>query len=100
MCRGRGARLCSSAGIGPSGVCFATSFALDWRRKGFAAEHATKVVTFFLALVPMTAALSAGWRLLGGRAIDFMDNPFAARTPADFWRRYNRPVHQFFDENV
>ena len=84
----------------PMWVVFATTFAVDWRRIGFAAEHATKVVTFFLALVPMTAALSAGWRLLGGRAIDFMDNPFAARTPADFWRRYNRPVHQFFDEDV
>jgi len=29
-----------------------------------------------------------------------MDNPFAARTPADFWRRYNRPAQQFFDEDV
>jgi D-alanyl-lipoteichoic acid acyltransferase DltB (MBOAT superfamily) len=29
-----------------------------------------------------------------------MDNPFAARTSADFWRRYNRPVTQFLRENV
>jgi hypothetical protein len=81
-------------------VAFAGTFVVDWRRLGFASEHSTKVVTFFLALVPMTAALAAGWRLAGGRAVEFMDNPFAARTPADFWRRYNRPVHQFFDENV
>jgi hypothetical protein len=81
-------------------VVFAGTFVVDWRRAGFAAEHSTKVVIFFLALVPMAAALAAGWRLAGGCAIEFMDNPFAARTPADFWRRYNRPVHQFFDENV
>jgi D-alanyl-lipoteichoic acid acyltransferase DltB (MBOAT superfamily) len=29
-----------------------------------------------------------------------MDNPFAARTPADFWVRYNRPAGQFFYEDV
>ena len=28
-----------------------------------------------------------------------MDNPFAARTSADFWRRYNRPVRQGRDED-
>jgi D-alanyl-lipoteichoic acid acyltransferase DltB (MBOAT superfamily) len=44
--------------------------------------------------------LGAAWSLLGGRGRDFMDNPFAARTPADFWRRYNRPVHQFLAEDV
>jgi D-alanyl-lipoteichoic acid acyltransferase DltB (MBOAT superfamily) len=29
-----------------------------------------------------------------------MDNPFLARTPADFWRRYNRPAQQFLYEDV
>jgi hypothetical protein len=29
-----------------------------------------------------------------------MDNPFAARTPADFWVRYNRPAGQFLHEDV
>ncbi len=29
-----------------------------------------------------------------------MDNPFASRTPADFWKRYNRPTQQFFHEDV
>jgi hypothetical protein len=29
-----------------------------------------------------------------------MHYPFLARTPADFWRRYNRPVHQFLYEDV
>ena len=59
-----------------------------------------KVVAFFLTLVPATAAGVAAWRLLGGRAREPMDNPFAARTPADFWKRYNRPAQQFFYEDV
>jgi D-alanyl-lipoteichoic acid acyltransferase DltB (MBOAT superfamily) len=29
-----------------------------------------------------------------------MANPFAARTPADFWKRYNRPAQQFLYEDV
>jgi hypothetical protein len=29
-----------------------------------------------------------------------MDRPFTARTPADFWRRYNRNVQQFFWHDV
>jgi D-alanyl-lipoteichoic acid acyltransferase DltB (MBOAT superfamily) len=29
-----------------------------------------------------------------------MANPLAATTPADFWRRYNRNMHQFFLKDV
>jgi hypothetical protein len=79
---------------------FAAWFRIEWLRFDFAAEHTVKTVAFFLALVPLTIVLGAAWSLLGGRGRDFMDNPFAARTPADFWRRYNRPVHQFLQEDV
>jgi D-alanyl-lipoteichoic acid acyltransferase DltB (MBOAT superfamily) len=79
---------------------FIGTFRVDWSRHPFALEHAVKVVTLFLAIVPATSALGAAWNLLGGRGRTFMDNPFAARTPADFWRRYNRPVHQFLHEDV
>jgi hypothetical protein len=75
-------------------------FRADWSGRPFALEHTAKVVTFFLALIPLTAVAASLWRLFGGRAHAFMDNPFAARTPADFWRRYNRPVHQFLQEDV
>jgi hypothetical protein len=76
------------------------AFHVDWRKVPFAIEHSTKVIAFFLALVPVTAGGVGVWRLLGGTARDPMDNPFAARTPADFWRRYNRPVQQFFHEDL
>jgi hypothetical protein len=76
------------------------AFRVDWHGVPFAVEHCTKVIAFFLALVPATAAGVAVWRLRGGRARDPMDNPFAARTPADFWRRYNRPAQQFLQEDL
>ena len=89
-----------AAGAGAAVVALRAAFAVDWTRWGFALEHSVKVVLFFLVIVPLVGALGSGWRLLGGRGLDFMDNPFAARTPADFWRRYNRPVHQALWEDV
>jgi hypothetical protein len=76
------------------------AFHVDWHGVPFTVEHCAKVIAFFLALVPATAAAVGVWRLVGGRARDPMDNPFAARTPADFWRRYNRPAQQFFHEDI
>jgi hypothetical protein len=76
------------------------AFHVDWRRWPFMVEHCAKVVAFFLMLVLGALAATAFWRLLGGRAREPMDDPFAARTPADFWRRYNRPAQQFLYEDV
>ena len=75
-------------------------FRFDWTRRPFALEHAAKVVAFFLVLVPFTAVAAGAWRIFLGPARDHMRNPFAARTPADFWRRYNRPVHEFMEEDI
>ena len=85
---------------GVAAALFLATFRIEWTRYNFAAEHTAKVVTFFLALVPLANLGASLWRLAGGRGRDFMDNPFAARTPADFWRRYNRPVHQFLEQDV
>jgi len=94
-------RLAWSTAVGFAGWLLATaSFQVDWRRWPFALEHCTKVLTVFACLVPSAIALTAIWRLLGGRGRDPMDNPFAAWSPADFWRRYNRPAQQFFQEDV
>jgi hypothetical protein len=75
-------------------------FRVDWDHYPFLAEHAAKVITFFVALFGGMAAAGALWRLAGGMTRDFSDNPIVARTPADFWRRYNRPTQQFFWEDV
>jgi MBOAT membrane-bound O-acyltransferase family protein len=81
-------------------VLFAWTFFVDWSRVPFAVEHCVKVTAFFLALAPVAAAGVSAIRLLGGKARDGLDNPFASRTPADFWKRYNRPAQQFFYEDV
>jgi hypothetical protein len=81
-------------------MTFVGAFQVDWRRWPFMVEHCAKVVAFFLMLVPGTLAATAFWKLVGGRARELMDRPFAARTPADFWKRYNRPAQQFFYEDV
>jgi hypothetical protein len=84
----------------PGIALFFGSFWLDWRGVPFAVEHCIKVLLFFLVVVPVGSAGAATWRLLGGRTREPMDNPFASETPADFWRRYNRPAQQFFLEDV
>jgi hypothetical protein len=89
-----------AAGCAAGSFLLGAAFHVDWSDAPFLAEHAAKVLALFAALVPGAQALSAGWRLLGGRGRDYMDNPFVARTPADFWRRYNRVAHQFFYENI
>jgi hypothetical protein len=75
-------------------------FRVDWEGYPFLVEHAGKVAAFYVAVLGGLDAVAALWRLAGGVARDYMDNPFVARTPADFWRRYNRPMHQFFWEDV
>lgn len=75
-------------------------FGVDWDGRSFLAEHGSKVVAFLLAVFSGLAVAAALWRLLGGMARDYMDNPLAARTPADFWRRYNRNMYQFFWKDV
>jgi D-alanyl-lipoteichoic acid acyltransferase DltB (MBOAT superfamily) len=53
-----------------------------------------------VAIIGGLSALTALWRISGGAARDYMDRPFTARTPADFWRRYNRNMQQFFWEDL
>jgi hypothetical protein len=61
-------------------------------------EHVSKVIAAVAAVVLTLNAAAAVWRLLGGTAMDLMRNPFVAVTPADFWRRWNIPAHQFLNE--
>lgn len=72
----------------------------DWQEAPLVLEHCTKTVSLFLVLIPGSALVATLWRLAGGRAREFMDAPLLATTPAEFWRRYNRPAQQFFYEDV
>jgi hypothetical protein len=90
----------SAVGAVVLSVGFAGLFLVDWRRYPFLAEHSAKVLAFFGSLTLLAAVASSAWRLAGGRARDAMNFPVLARTPAELWRRYNRPAAQFFHEDV
>jgi hypothetical protein len=90
----------SLAGLAAWTVILVALFCVDWRGLPFAAEHSAKVLALGLALFPGASVAGALWRLGGGRGREFMDAPLLARTPADFWRRYNRPTNQFFYEDI
>jgi hypothetical protein len=73
---------------------------MDWSDVPFLVEHAGKAAALMLMVTSALGAAAALWRLGGGTARDYMDRPFIATTPAEFWRRYNRNVHQFFWQDV
>ena len=75
-------------------------FHIEWTRVPFAVEHCAKALALFITLIPASALGATLWRIAGGRARDFMDAPLLAATPAEFWRRYNRPAQQFFYEDI
>ena len=73
-------------------------FTYDWPTCPFALEHGVKVAVTYSAVVSLTGLGAIAYRLLGGVALDFMASPAAAPTPAEFWRRWNRPAQQFLQE--
>jgi MBOAT, membrane-bound O-acyltransferase family len=90
-------------GSAQCGVCVVLLFGLfrlDWSSVHFWFEHASKVIVFMWAVFGGLAAGAALWRLGGGTARDFVQQPITAHTPAQFWRRYNRVVQQFFWQDV
>jgi hypothetical protein len=75
-------------------------FGMDWSARPLAIEHVVKVLTVFAILIPFDLFFIAVFRLLGGWGRQVVWHPYKSRTPADFWRRYNRPVTHFFYEDV
>ncbi len=75
-------------------------FHIDWARYPFVLEHCAKAISFLLVIQLLLNGLAAGYRLAGLRATDFAGNFFFSATPAEFWRRYNRPVEQFFEWRI
>jgi len=73
---------------------------VDWSAWPFLLEHAVRAGVAFLIVLFLFQQLAALARMMGAYAIDPEDRPFLARTPAEFWRRYNRWVSQFLQEDV
>ena len=88
--------------IGSAGavwICYVV-FAAHWRSLPLLLEHCTKLPALFLVILVLPNTLAAGYRMLGIPSTDFSTNFFLARTPAEFWRGYNRPAAQFFYHDV
>jgi hypothetical protein len=75
-------------------------FHVDWRHRDFIKEHCTKAISLFLVIQFFPNGLAAVFRLIGIPSTNFAGPFFMARTPAEFWRFYNRPVNQFFSQYV
>jgi len=73
---------------------------LNWGSTPFLAEHVLKAFVFFLGATAFFSAFSAVARALGGYAPEPMTRPYLARTPADFWRRYNRWIGEGLREDL
>jgi hypothetical protein len=66
----------------------------------FVLEHVVKVFAFWIPTVGALSVIVSTSRLMTGTGRDVFRGIFTARTPADFWRRYNRTVGQFLYEQV
>lgn len=91
--------VCFTAGIGAVAL-IAGVFCIDWRHYPFIAEHCAKAISVFLMVQFLPNAVAPVFRLLRIPATNFAGPFFLARTPAEFWRFYNRPASQFFHEYV
>lgn len=77
------------------------AFYTNWEESSFWLEHSIKLVGVYLAAFDGGFVLANGLLgISGGAYMRFSCHPFLARSPADFWRRYNRDAGRFFREDV
>jgi hypothetical protein len=92
-----------AGGLAGFGVAFAIltrSHASEFLQTHFAADHCLKVLVWLLGL---EAGSQFGWgveRLLGYADGPPMGYPSIARTPAEFWMRWNRRAQRWFYLNA
>lgn len=90
-----------AAQIGVGGAVLYWAFTTDWDNGLFWLEHGTKLVGVYLALFDGGfVAINGLLGVCGGAYMVFCRHPVLARTPADFWRRYNRDAGRFLTEHV
>jgi len=73
---------------------------LDWSGQPFLLAHVLIASCLLWGVVGALDLLVPVTRLVGAYCNSANDKPYLARTPAEFWRRYNRIVGQFLHENV
>lgn len=95
---GRGMALLAGGWAGLAGL--AVVMAAHPGDVGFLLEHVSKITAGFVIVYGCAEIAFALWSMAGLRGLHQFDNFFLARTPAAFWRVYNRPVTQYMFENV
>jgi len=72
----------------------------DWQPYPVTAEHCVKVIFICLFVQFGSNIGSSSRRLLNIPATDFSAWFFLASTPAEFWRRWNRPAGQYLQQYI
>jgi len=89
------------AGLGLVTAATVGVFKVDWAACPFLLEHAVKSTALAACTIWAFQANTALWRLAGAPAALFTTGSVLwARSPADFWRRWNRPMHRWLLENI
>ena len=89
------------AGLGVVTVVTVRVFKVHWAAYPFLLEHAVKSTCLAALGIWAFQANTALWRLAGAPAAFFTTkNVLWAYSPADFWRRWNRPMHRWLLENI
>lgn len=77
------------------------AFEIDWAVYPFLLEHAVKSTCLAACTIWAFQANTALWRLAGAPAAFFTaKNVLWAYSPADFWRRWNRPMYRWLLEDI
>ncbi len=94
------------AGKYVAGLCLITAvtvgvFKVNWAAYPFLLEHAMKSTALAAWTLWAFQANTALWRLAGAPAAFFTTRSVLwAYSPADFWRRWNRPMSRWLLENI
>lgn len=87
-------------GFSLSLIAFNLLLRLDWGSTPFLIEHVLKASVFFVGATALFSVATAIARGLGAYAPEPMIRPLLARSPAEFWRRYNRWAGECFREDL
>ena len=89
-----------STGVALGFVLVFTAEGNDALQLSYALDHVTKLLIFILTIESLADATCGLERLAGYNTRPIVDRGFLARTPAEFWRRYNNRVQPWLYRNV
>ena len=88
------------AAFAAAGGLLLAAFRVDWRGASFLVEHAAKSVGIACLILSSMNLHGALWRLAGVRSLHSPATALIACSPAEFWRRWNRPLGEWLHCHV